>query len=353
MRPLIKWILIGLAVLVGGVAVSGYLLLRRHVEEIPEQLPEIAADADPMEIELPAQSDLPPLVLREQTGKTVYLLVDSRESMESGEAKKLRRKLDAWVLPDDTVGFAVGHVKGYGAFSGMIDEMLDAFRDEQRLPMYADYDGVVMDTFNMPAGHFSMIVLGPDGEVLLRHSGDADEEKVEEIRDLLGAEAPPPPPPAPEFSVGGLDNERCAESGCIIVFLDEALAATDIPGLVDEGKKRPSMKKMREGFKTMKRPSIRFVHRVAAYWKLEGSIPGLFVGDLEGVAVEEFETVPSAPELRESLGVGADEAAMVIIDPQGRLAFVETGFTPYYKFSLVRDIIDLPKRDDDDDEGSS
>lgn len=352
MRPILKWLLIGLAVLVGALGVSAYLLLRRNVEEIPDELPQIAEDADPLAIEIPAQGGMPPLALREHAGETVYLLVDSRESMESGEAKKLRRKLDAWVFPEDVKGFAVGHVQGFGAFSGMIDEMLDAFRDEQRLPMYADYDGVVMDTFNMPAGHFSMIVLGPEGDVLMRHSGEADEAKIEEIRALLGAQMPPPPPPAPEFSVAGLDNERCADKGCIFVFLDEAVAASDVPGLVEE-EGRPSMKKMREGFAKMKRPSIRFVHRVAAYWKLEGSIPGLFVGELEGIAVPGFEQVASAPALREGFGVGPDEAAMVIVDPQGRLAFVEKGFTPFYKFSLVRDVIDLPKGDDEDDDGSS
>jgi len=346
-RSVLKWILISLAGIIGVLGICAFLLLRRHVEEIPDELPEIAADADPMSIELPAQSGLPALRLRDHAGKTIYLLVDSRESMESGEAKKLRRKLDYWTFPDDTVGFAVGHVKGYGAFSGMIDEMLDAFRDEQRLPMYADYQGVVMDTFEMPAGHFSLVVLGPDGDVVLRHSGDAEPEQIEKIGALLGADAPPPPQPAPPFEIGELDNADCDGPGCILVFLDEPVAAKDVPGLLGEEEKRPSMKKMREGFERMKRPSIRFVHRIGAYWKLDGSVPGALVGDTEGIVIPGFESATEAPALREAFGLDPGEAAMIIIDGEGRVAFKETGFVPYYKFSLVRDVITLPKTDDE------
>ena len=351
LKAFLKWAALALGGLILVVGVAGYVMFRPHVEEIPEELPDM--EADPSSIVLPAQADLPEVAVGELEGKTVYFVVFSRESAEAGEGKKLQRALDRWVYPDDVQGYGIGHVKGYGAFSGMIDEMMAAFRAEARLPMYADYEGVVMDTFQMPAGHFAMVVLGPDGEVKLRHSGDADEAKIEEIRQALGAEPPPPPAPAPTFSVGELDNERCAEAGCILVFLDRKVSAEDVPGLLDD-EGRPSMRKQREAMKKLQQPSVRLVHRVVAYWKLDGSIPGALVGETDGIAMKNFELVDEAPELREAFDVGANEAAMVVIDADGGLAFKETGFVPMYKFSLVRDMVDLPKRDDgDDDDGAS
>ena len=93
-------------------------MFRSRAEPIPEKLPEInLAEADPMKIVIPGSTGLPDLKLADLKGKTAYLVVGDRESMQSGESKLFDRAFARWKLPDDVVGYAIADTEGFKLFS--------------------------------------------------------------------------------------------------------------------------------------------------------------------------------------------------------------------------------------------
>jgi hypothetical protein len=270
--------------------------------------------------------------------------------MQSSEGLQLKRALNRWKYPETVVGFMIGDADGAGLLAKKIeDTIVKHMRDESQWPIYLDFDGAMLSTFKLPKGHLGFVVLGPAGEILLRHSGDADAAQLEEVRRLLGASEPAAPPEAPEFSVAGLDRVTCREKGCILVFLDGPLARADIPG-IEGGWEGDTA----EAFERGKQPNVRNIGLVRGGWDLEGTgIRGLVVGKLTDIDIDEFEFVESAPELREAFDIGEDEAAVLVVKDD-RIAFLEKGRIPFWKFGLAGDVLGIqakdPSEDDEDDE---
>jgi hypothetical protein len=337
----LKRIVLGLAALI--VAVGGYFAwkFRPQVEEIPEELEQVEDTVDHLAVKFRAQGPLPELTLRDLNGKTAFFVIEGKESMQSSEGTQIKRALNRWIYPENVTGFMIGDADGAGLLAKKIeDTIVKHMRDETKWPIYLDFDGAMISTFKLPKGHFGLVVLGPEGEIQLRHSGDADEAKLAEIRELLGATEPAAPPEAPEFSVAGLDRTSCREKGCVFVFLDGPLARTDIPGIEGgfEGETD-------ETFAKGKEPNVRNVGLVRGGWELEGTgIRGVIVGKLTDLDVEHLEVVESAPELREAFDVGEDEAAMVIVKDD-EIAFLEKGRIPFWKFGLAGDVLGIQAKD--------
>lgn len=341
----LKRVLIALGVVILGLVGFIWWKLRPVVEEIPEVLPELSEESKPLELTLPAQSTLPAFKLSEQSGKTVFFVVDGRESMEAGEGRLLKRALDRWSYPDTVVGIDVGHAEGFGLLGGQIQGFLDMIRPEARRPIYADFDGAVMRTFEMPLGHTALIVLGPDGAVKYRKSGDMTEAEVEEVRGLLGASEPAPGPAAPAFTIGELTLDTCKGKGCVVLFLDQPIAKDDVPELSEKGFGND----MKAAFDAIAKPGIRLVHRFAAQYKISSEVvPGAVVGKLTDVTFPGWSIVDEQVEARKAFGIPEGEAGLVVIDGEGRLAFAEHGRIPFWKLRLAGLAVGLsePKRDE-------
>jgi hypothetical protein len=340
----LKRVLIALGIVVLGLVGFIWWKLRPRVEEIPEVLPELSQESKPLELTLPAQSELPAFKLGEQSGKTVFFVVDGRESMEAGEGRLLKRALDRWAFPESVVGIDVGHAEGFGLLGGQIQGFLDMIRPEARRPIYADFDGAVMRTFEMPLGHTALIVIGPDGAVKYRKSGDMTEAEVEELRGILGASEPAPGGPAPAFTVGELTLDACKPKGCAIVFLDQPIAKADVPELAEEGFGND----MKAAFDAIGKPGIRLVHRFAAQYEITADVlPGAVVGKLTDISFPGWSVVDEQLEAREAFGIPKGEAGLVVIDGEGRLAFAEHGRIPFWKLRGAGQAVGLtePKRE--------
>ncbi|WP_106394973.1 hypothetical protein [Enhygromyxa salina] len=316
-----------------------------EVEDIPETLDEIKPEVSIAELELEAQGPEPGVRLGELAGQTVYIMIEGKESMTGGEGKLLRRALHRWELPEDVVGFSVGDAPaGAVVMRGKIErEFVGPMRDEMKLPIYVDFGGEFTTAFSLPKGHLGFVILGPESEVLLRHAGDVDAAKLAEIKALLRAEEPPPGPAAPDFELGELSKQSCVERPCVLVFLDAKVTRGEIPGL-DEGGFEGDMK---QAFEQIKQPSVRLARALEADWAAEDSAKfnGAIVGEGEGWGVEGWPFVAEAAAARETFGIGADEAGMVIIDGQGRVAFSETGRIPFWKLSLAADLLGIEPKD--------
>lgn len=338
-----KIIAIATGVVVLGLGAAAWSLWP-EVDDIPEQLEPISADVSIADLELEAQGPLPAVRLGDLQGKTVYLLIEGRESLMGGEGKQLHRALHRWRLPDDVVGFTVADAPaGAVVMRGKIEsDFLGPMRSEMKLPIYVDFGGKFTTALSLPKGHLGIVILSPAGEVVFRHAGDADARTLEEIATLLRAEEPPPGPPAPSFSVGQLDNQSCAGRDCVLVFLDRKVARSEIPGL-DAGGFEGDAKAV---FEQIKQPSIRLARILAADWAVEDreKIGGVVIGEAEGWDAGGWPIVADAPEARAAFGIG-DQAAMVIIDEQGRVAFSEAGLIPFWKLSLAADVIDLEPKE--------
>lgn len=315
-----------------------------EVEELPETLPDIEPEVSVADLSLDAQGPLPTLRLGDLQGKTAFLLIEGRESMTGGEGRQLHRALNRWILPEDVVGFTIGDAPA--AMILMRDkierEFLGPMREEFKLPVYVDYGGKFTEALAMPKGHLGVVILDPSGEIVLRHAGDADEDEIAEIAALLGAQEPPAPAPAPAFEVGELDNQSCVGRACVLVFLDAKVARSEIPFLEEGGFEGEAS----ESFAQMQKPSVRLAGILARDWEADdrARIGGVVVGEGEGWELDEWAFVPEAPEARELFGIG-DAAGLVVIDDQGRLAFVETGLIPIWKLSLAADVLGIePKR---------
>lgn len=318
------------------------------VDPIPEVLPEIEHPERIADLELEGQGPEPTIRLGELRGKRVFLMIEGRESMSGGEGRDLRRALHRWQLPEDVVGFAVGDAPGGAAMMKrkIEREFVGPMREEMKWPVYVDFGGNFTDTFELPRGHFGLVVLDADGDVVFRHAGDADAAKVEEIKAVLDAREPEPGPAAPDFAVGGVTNEACRPRGCVLVFLTRKVARKEIPGLERGGFEG----EMDEAFQQIKKPSVRLARILAADWEADQreGLAGVIVGEGAGWSVEGWPFVaidaPGVAEAREAFDLG-DEAALVIIDGEGRTAFVERGRIPFWKLTVAADILDIKPKE--------
>lgn len=351
-RP-VSWIsrvLIGIVVIILLVIGALAWLFRSQAEEIPEELPAIdVSEADPMAITIPG-GDIDDLVLADLKEQRAYFLLEDRESMEAGESKALNRALARWTIPEgteSTVGFMVGDAQGFGLFRSKVSEFMGMMRPEMRLPLYIDYEGIFYDSFKLPRGH-SGFVLIDHGEVKFRHSGPAEDDDLETVRGLLEA-TEPVYPEAPSFTVGPLSKESCSGKVCLFAFLDEPITRADVPGVEGgwEGERE-------EGFERFSRPSIRLVGSlVGADEKIdEDKVEGALIGSLEGFEFRRWKIVDpeAATGAREAFGLG-EGAGLVVVDPDGKIAFQAEGKVAFWQLGLVADLIgvELGERGGDKD----
>ena len=375
---LTKRILIGLTILLLALIGAGAWMFRSRAEAIPDELAPIdTEEADPLKVVVPGSAGLPDLKLADLRGKTVYLQVGDRESMQAKESKAFDRVLNRWVIPADVVGFAIADTEGFKVFASKIEEMLAGIRPETRLPLYTDYDGAITRTFKLPKGHAGVVVLGPDGQILMRHSGPAPEgpegdKLLERLRTALHAEEPTLAP-APAFKFGELDNldnldnldhldnAACAGKVCIFVFLARPVKKSELPFVKGgfEGEADAMWKQLQD-------PSVRLSGLVndsdakllAADEKAAKAakpaepaakprpeVKAVLVGTLADVELKRWVTVPAAPEARAALQIPEDQAAVVIIDAEGKLAVREIGIVRMYKFTRISELLDIDLSD--------
>jgi hypothetical protein len=331
----LKRILIGVTLLLLVLVAIGAWLFRSQAEAIPSELPPIDAAADPQKIKLPADGDLPALALADLRGHASYFVIEDRESMQAGESKAVNRALARWSMPESVRGFLIGDAKGFALLRAKIGEFMGMMRPELRLPLYIDFEGVFYDSFKLPRGHTGVVVLGPTGEVLLRHSGPADDATLAALKAALGA-AEPTLPPAPEFTAGTLSRAACRGKVCVLAFLDAPVALADLPGV--EGGFKGGRE---ESFERFGRPSIRLVGVLAeADEKIdEDKVAGVIVGDLSGVTLRRWQQVAEAAEARAAFELPPDRAGLVIIDDQGRVALKAIGRVPFWQLGLVSELL--------------
>lgn len=340
-----KWLRWLLALLLIASLSVGYWVWRMvRVEDIPAVLDPMTED--PSGIALDPVNDDPFHVIGDQEGMTTfYVIVGPRTDDREGVA--LNRALNRWVYPDTVQGVIVGDVEGAELFRDMAKDFIEFFRKESRFPIFADFKGAMMRIYKLPKGHHGFVVMGPDGEVLRRKSGGMRGEELDELRELLGASEPPTPPPAPDFDVGGLDKDACAQRACGIVFLSRDVSLSEIPGIDGgfDGERE-------EAFERMNRPEIRMAATVLRT-KLRGA-PGVVVGRIEGEDVDEILTgngwtmVDDDPQARAAFSMADGESGMVVVDEQGRLAFTMQGFIPMYQWGAVADLLEADIFEEDD-----
>jgi hypothetical protein len=329
-RRIVKLSLWAVGLLVVGLTLTAWRLFR--VEAIPEELDPI--ETDPMEIVIDGLGDQPSLRFAELRGHKSFFVSIGAQSAKSKEGEAINRALNRWIYPEGTAGYIIGDAEGFGLFRDKISGVMEHFSREVRFPLYVDFEGVFMQTFKLPKGHHGLVVLDPTGEVLLRHSGGIEgEDDIEAVRVLLGASEPPPGPEAPSFSVGPLDDERCAERTCAIAFLGEAVARTDIPG-IDGGFQGED----EAAFAQMRNPSVRIM-RTLLPTQLEEA-EGVVVGRTSDLELESWARVDEATEAREAFEVAEDEAALIIIS-EGRVAFFDRGVIPLYRWSAAADLLGI------------
>ena len=307
------------------------------VDAIPEVLDPIEAGVDFGELDLGKQGPMPALKLADLRGKKVMIVIEGSESFGGDEGKLLRSALNRWTLPDNVFALSVGDAPiGAKVMSGKIErEFVGPMREEMKLPIYVDYGGSFTAAFSLPAGHFGFVLLDERGEIEMRLAGDAKPEQIAELASLVGAIEPAPGPAAPAFAVGELNPEACANKHCVLVFLDRKVARSDIPGLEEGGFEG----EMEQVFEQIRIPSVRLARVFAADWPTDrADITGAIVGEAEGWEVPGWQFVAEASEAREAFGIG-DQAAMVIVDPQGRIAFSETGKISFWKLGLAADLL--------------
>ena len=71
----------------------------------------------------------------------------------------------------------------------------------------------------------------------------------------------------------------------------------------------------------------------------------VLIGSVTGIELEGWELVEDSPDTRAAFRVGADEAAVVVIDQQGRVAVDERGLVPIYKWGRVADLLGVELND--------
>jgi len=328
-----------------GVGATGWAMWP-EVDDIPEVLEAIDEEVSIADLVLVGQGPVDSVRLGDLEGQRVFIMIEGRESLRGGEGKALRRALHRWEMPADTVGFSIGDAPGGAAvMKGKIErEFVGPMRDEMKWPIYVDYGGKITTAFSLPRGHLGLVILDAQGEVVMRHAGDASEAEIREIQAALGASEPASGPEAPEFSIAGVYNGSCRARACVLVFLDEKVGRAEIPGL-DEGGFEGEMS---EAFEQIRQPSVRLARVMLADWEPDqrGAIAGVVVGEAEGWEVEGWPFVdPADPdagvaEAREAFGIG-DQAALVIVDSDNKVAFSATGRIPFWQLSVAADILGI------------
>jgi hypothetical protein len=327
-------VVLGLVVLV--LIAGGFLWwkLRPRVESIPTQLAAVNDLDRVAQIRLPGDGELPELVLGKLRGQTAYFVLESRESMKAREGRELSRALDRWVYPEGVLGFSIGEAEGLGLLKWQIDKFIGFMRRESRLPLYMDYEGAILRGFKLPKGHTGVIVLGPDGDVRFRHTGKVETQDIEALRLILGANEPPPPPPAPTFAAGAISSESCRGKACVLVFLARAVSKKEVPGI--KGGAKP------DNAAAWADASLRLVAMLVEEKLPEGRAAGVFVGDVGDVPLGDgWSQASDDGAARTALGVPPGEAALVVVDAQGRLALHEIGNLPLWKASRLGDLLGL------------
>ena len=336
---------VGVLVL-GGAAVAWAMW--PEVDEVPEELAEVSAEVSIADLALEAQGKLPAVRIGDLRGKTVFLMIEGRESMTGGEGKLLHRAIHRWQLPDDVVGFSVGDAPAGAVLmrEKIENEFLGPMQAEMKLPIYMDYGGSFTSALSLPKGHLGFAIIDAEGELAYRYAGDPGEAELAEIKALLRAEEPAPGPPAPAFTLEGVAEDHCAGRRCALVFLDAKVARSEIPGI--EGGFEGDMK---ESFAQIAKPSVRLARAIASDWDSadRDEVAGAIIGEVEGWEVEGWPVVAEAASAREAFEIG-DQAAMVILDEQGRVSFVETGVIPFWKLMLAADLLGIEPKPREDRE---
>jgi hypothetical protein len=323
-------VLVGLLLLLGAFV---WWKLRPHVDPIPAALASVTAD-ELADVTVPGDGGLPDLRLREARGHVAFFVFDSRESMQAKEGRLVHRALDRWVFPDGALGYAIGDAEGMRVFKWQIDKFMKFIRRESRLPLYVDYDGALRKAFKLPRGHNAIIVLGPDGAVRFRHAGDMTEAELGELRAAIGAREPPPPPPAPAFAAGPLSSDACRGQACAIVFLGHPVALEQVPGVKGGASQKDE--------KAWADPTLRLAGMFADEALPRGKSRGVFVGQLDGVTLADgWSAADDDGAARRAFGVPEGEAALVVVDGDGRLVLRELGVVPFWKVSRVTDLLGL------------
>ena len=308
-----------------------------RTEPIPEVLDEV--EEDPAVVEIPGLPGQPPLELAALEGKTVVFVVTGTWSAKSPEGEATNRALSRWVLPEGTVGYVVADAGGMGVFSDRIEKTMTSYASEVRFPLYVDYEGVFIETFKLPKGHHGLVVLGPDGTIVARHSGGLEGEALEELRTSLGAREPEPGPAMPEaVQAGALDATACAETTCAFVFTGPgAVQRADIPGIRPggfEGDDDARLAKMLE-------PAVRNV-TLARKMKLS-TTKGAFIGDIDSeISSEGWERIgwDDGAALRAALGVSEDEPSLVVFD-HGREVLRAEGLVRLHHWGRIADLMHI------------
>ncbi|MCA9651305.1 MAG: hypothetical protein KC501_15410 [Myxococcales bacterium] len=322
------------AYIVGGILLtllvvgSAWAWIVFRVEDVPGQLD--AMERSPDEVVVSAVGNGEDLHFASLRGHKSVIVFEGVQSMQGEEGKEVNRALYRWLLPDDVQGYIVWDGEGMRIFEEKASKFVGFFSQEVRFPVYVDFDGEVLDVFKLTKGHHGLIVLGPQGEVLMRHSGGLEASELDELRTLLDAEEPPEPPPAPPFSVAGIDNDDCRDKPCLFIFMGEPVARADIPWVEDgfEGTRT-------ECFERMRRPEIRLA--ASAMRVPITKSHGILMGEVEDLDLKGWTVVSDEPAAREAFGLGPEESALVVVDTEGRLAFRETGFIPMYRWTLAVD----------------
>jgi hypothetical protein len=340
-KKVIKILLACLVLLVVVAGATAWKVLR--VEEIPEQLEALDAQTEPRDIVIPGMSDQPDLVFAKLDGKTTVLLVVGFKGMDEG--RLVHRALNRWTLPDTVQGYMIGDAAGFGFLREKLEKMIGFWGEEMRFPLYLDFEGSVTEAFKLPKGHHGLVVLGPDLDVLMRHSGPMEEAGIEGLREMLGASEPPPGPEAPTFEVGPLSNDTCAGKVCALAFLGEPVSGKDLPG-EDDGKER-SEEEMRELFR---RPAYRMAMSIKRMEEFEKEVGAVVVGSLEDVEIADTWTrLEDSEQGRKAFEIADDETAFLVVDAEGRVAFRESGLIPSWKMSQATHVMGLKHRDHDHD----
>lgn len=314
-----------LAVLVVGGAWAWQVL---RVEEVPDELE--AMERSPDEVVVSSVGHGDDLRFADLRGQRSVIVFEGVQSMRGEQGKEVNRALNRWVLPDDTKGYIVWDGEGMRVFEEKASKFVGFFAEELRFPIYVDWDGEIVDVFKLIKGNHGLVVLGPQGEVLLRHSGGLKGAELDELRVMLKAEEPPPPEPAPPFSIAGLTNDDCREKACLFVFMADPVDRGDIPWIEDgfEGTRT-------ECFERMRRPEIRLAAS-ARRVPIKRS-HGVLLGEVTNLDLEGWTVVPDDAAAREAFGLAPDDSALIVVDTDGRLAFRETGFIPMYRWTLAVD----------------
>jgi len=308
--------------------VGGWAWMVLRVEDIPDELAPMESGPEVVVVSSAGHGE--DLRFAELRGQTSVIVFEGVQSMRSEQGKEINRALNRWQFPEDVHAYIVADVEGMQIFEDKISKFLGFFGQELRFPVYVDFDGQILEVFKLIKGHHGLIVLDPEGQVQLRHSGGLEGEALEELRVMLRAEEPPEPEPAPPFTLAGLDNDSCRDKTCLFTFVGKKVVRGDIPWIEDgfEGTRTAC-------FERMRRPEIRMA-KSAMQLPLKKS-HGVVVGEVEGLELEGWTIVPDDTAAREAFGIGPEESGLVVIDTEGRLAFRETGFFPMYMWTLAVD----------------